>query len=96
MKTSGLRKKVSKENYSQKFSKNYDDAFKSLYDKGEWYGRHKGKKDKKNLNYVPQSKHPKWQDERDESYLKRKRKLDYSPQSKKKKDIPTIILNQGK
>lgn len=63
------------------FKKDY--AYKSLYDEGSHYGRHKGKKDKKNLNYVPQSKQPEFQDNINEEYLHKKRNSNYYPQSRR-------------
>jgi hypothetical protein len=93
MKTSRLRKGYSSKNFSNKFYEKSNVAFKSLYDKGTFYTRHEGQ-DSKTLDYVPQTKTPKFQQKIDEDYLKDKRKLDYSPQSQKK-DVPTITLNQG-
>tara|TARA_R110001606_G_scaffold4639_7_gene21867 strand:+ start:248 stop:517 length:270 start_codon:yes stop_codon:yes gene_type:complete len=71
---------------------NPDYAFRSLYDEGSHYGRHQGKENSKELNYVPQSKQPKFQDEINEEYLQKKRNLDYDPQSQVKQSQYIIEL----
>tara|TARA_R110002050_G_scaffold293265_1_gene449607 strand:- start:337 stop:663 length:327 start_codon:yes stop_codon:yes gene_type:complete len=59
-------------------------AFRGLYDEGSHYGRWKNrKKDKQNLNYVPQSKQPRFQElDINEEYLERKRNSNHHPQSR--------------